>query len=123
MARLLVLLIGLVIGISALDSPAVAEMALAGAGSEHCDLVNSYAVPGRGIEQNTITKSVFEWSQGYMSGFNGYSMLIDRGSPFDLGAASLDTQWEFMVSYCRSHPTDFIIQAIQDMQVKLLLKK
>jgi hypothetical protein len=38
--------------------------------------------------QNNVAEYVFVWSQGYMSGFNGYSMLIGKGSPFDLGAVS-----------------------------------
>jgi hypothetical protein len=58
-----------------------------------------------------------------MSGFNGYSLLVSRSSPFDLGAVTPEAQWEFIVSYCRSHPVELIVKAIQDLQLKLLAKR
>ena len=58
-----------------------------------------------------------------MSGFNGYSLMVNKTSPLDLGATSAEVQWEYIVSYCRSHPTDFIVKAIQDLQLKLLQKE
>jgi hypothetical protein len=112
----------MIIILAAPSRQAVAELALAGAGASQCDLINSNAAPGRGSDQNDVTRYVFNWVQGYMSGFNGYSLMINKGSPFDLGAASPEAQWEYIVSYCRSHPHDFIIKAIQDVQLKLLKK-
>ena len=112
----------LLIILAATSRPAVAELAFAGAGASQCDLINSNAAPGRGNDQNQVTRYMFSWVQGYMSGFNGYSFMIDKGSPFDLGAASPDAQWEYIVSYCRSHPHDYIVKAIQDLQLKLLKK-
>jgi hypothetical protein len=112
----------LIIILAASSRQAVAELAFAGAGASQCDLINSNAAPGRGSDQNDVTRYVFNWVQGYMSGFNGYSLMINKGSPFDLGAASPEAQWEYIVSYCRSHPHDFIVKAIQDVQLKLLKK-
>jgi hypothetical protein len=113
----------LIIILASSSRQAVAELAFAGAGASQCDLINSNAAPGRGTDQNDVTRYVFNWVQGYMSGFNGYSlMMINKGSPFDLGAASPEAQWEYIVSYCRSHPHDFIVKAIQDVQLKLLKK-
>jgi len=112
----------LIIILAASSRRAVAELAFAGAGASQCDLINSNAGPGRGSDQNDVTRYVFNWVQGYMSGFNGYSLMISKGSPFDLGAASPEAQWEYIVSYCRSHPHDFIVKAIQDVQLKLLKK-
>jgi hypothetical protein len=123
MARRSVFCAALLIIILATSSrQAVAELALAGAGASQCDLINSNAASGRGSDQNDVTRYVFNWVQGYMSGFNGYSLMINKRSPFDLGAASPEAQWEYIVSYCRSHPHDFIIKAIQDVQLKLLKK-
>jgi hypothetical protein len=112
----------LIIILAASSRQAVAELALAGAGSGQCDLVNSNAVPGRGTDNNFVAQMLFTWVQGYMSGFNGYSLMVNKTSPFDLGATSPEAQWEYIVSYCRSHPHDFIIKAIQDVQLKLLKK-
>src|SRR4051794_448637 len=109
--------IGLLIALTTVGSfrSAEAEMSMAGAGSSQCDLVNSNAVPGRGTDNNFVAQLLFSWVQGYMSGFNGYSLLVNKTSPFDLGATSPEAQWEYIVSYCRSHPTDFIIKAIQEL--------
>jgi len=124
MARRLQLYAGLLIIIlTASFRPVNAEMAMAGAGSAQCDLVNSNAVPGRGTDNNFVAQLLFTWVQGYMSGFNGYSLLVNKTSPFDLGATSPEAQWEYIVSYCRSHPTEFIVKAIQEVQLKLLSKK
>ncbi len=112
----------LIIILASSSRQAVAELAFAGAGASQCDLINSNAAPRRGSDQNDVTRYVFNWVQGYMSGFNGYSLMISKGSPFDLGAASPEAQWEYIVSYCRSHPHDFIVKAIQDVQLKLLKK-
>jgi hypothetical protein len=69
MARRLQFCAGLVlIMLAASSSLAIAELALAGAGAGQCDLINSNAAPGRGVEQNDVTKYVFNWVQGYMSG-------------------------------------------------------
>jgi hypothetical protein len=38
-------------------------------------------------------------AQGYMSGFNSYSYLVNKNAPFDLGAASPEAQ-----SACRPRP-------------------
>jgi hypothetical protein len=84
----------LIIILAASSRQAVAELAFAGAGASQCDLINSNAAPGRGSDQNDVTRYVFNWVQGYMSGFNGYSLMINKGSPFDLGAASPEAQWE-----------------------------
>jgi len=110
----------LIIALAGYIKPANAEMAFAGAGSNQCSTINSNAVPGRGSGQNLVTQNVFSWVQGYMSGFNGYSLLINRGSPFDLEAASPEAQWEYIVSYCRSHPAELIVKAVQEVQLKLL---
>ena len=59
---------------SASSRQAVAELAFAGAGASQCDLINSNAAPGRGSDQNDVTRYVFNWVQGYMSGFNGLSL-------------------------------------------------
>jgi hypothetical protein len=123
MARAFTTLAGLLIILMAASfRPAHAEMAMAGAGSAQCDLVNSNAVPGRGTNNNFVAQMLLTWVQGYMSGFNGYSLMVNKTSPFDLGATSPEAQWEYIVSYCRSHPTDFIVKAIQEVQLKLLKK-
>jgi hypothetical protein len=109
-----------VLAASIVCQSAMAEKAFVGAGSNQCDLINSNAVAGRGSDQNTLTQAVFIWSQGYLSGYNAYSLLIGHGSPFDLEAARPESQWEYIVSYCRTHPTDAIVKAIQDLQIKLL---
>jgi hypothetical protein len=57
-----------------------------------------------------------------MSGFHGFQFLIQQNNSFDLGAVSPEAQWEFIVSYCRSHPHEFIVRGIQEMQLKLLKK-
>lgn len=104
-------------------SPALTrELAFAGAGAGQCQLVNANAMPGRGSDQSNVSMLIFTWVQGYMSGFNSYALLINQASPFNLGAASTDAQWEYIVSYCRSHPADYIVKAIQDMELKLLKK-
>lgn len=113
----------LAIAVSVSWSPARAELAFAGAGSSQCDVVNANTVPGRGAEQNVTTQMIFSWVQGYMSGFNGYSLMVNQRSPFDLGAVSTEAQWEFIVSYCRSHPAELIVKAIQDLELKLLAKR
>jgi hypothetical protein len=61
-------------------------------------------------------------SDTYMPGFNGYSLMVNRTSPFDLAANSTEVQWEYVVSYCRSHPADSIVKALLEMQSKLLKK-
>jgi len=66
-----------------------------------------------------MTQMVFIWVQGYMSGFNGYSYLV-KGRTFDLGSASPEAQWEYIVSFCRSNPNTPIVKAIQEMQLRLL---
>jgi hypothetical protein len=101
---------------------ATAELAFAGAGSGQCNVINSNAIPGRGSEQNRITLMLFSWIQGYMSGFNSFQLLTQNTASFDLGAASPEAQWEYIVSYCRSHPHEFVVRAIQEMQLKLLKK-
>ena len=123
MARRLVFCAALlIIMLAASSRQAVAELAFAGAGASQCDLINSNAAPGRGSDQNDVTRYVFNWVQGYMSGFNGYSLMINKGSPFDLVLRAPEAQWEYIVSYCRSHSHDFIVKAIQDVQLKLLKK-
>jgi hypothetical protein len=103
-------------------SPALAELSFVGAGASQCQAVNSNVMPGRGSTQNSVSMLIFSWVQGYMSGFNSYSLLLNQTSPFDLGATSPEAQWEYIVSYCRSHPADFIVKAIQDLELKLLKK-
>jgi len=66
-----------------------------------------------------MTQMVFIWVQGYMSGFNGYSYMV-KGRTFDLGSASPEAQWEYIVSFCRSNPNTPIVKAIQEMQLRLL---
>jgi hypothetical protein len=57
-----------------------------------------------------------------MSGFNSFQLMTQDRSSFDLGAASPEAQWEYIVSYCRSNPQEFIVRGIQEMQLKLLKK-
>jgi hypothetical protein len=95
------------------------ELGFAGAGAQNCSLVNRNTIPGRGSEQNFVTQMIFSWVQGYMSGFNGYSYMV-KGGTFDLGSASTEAQWEYIVSFCRSNPNTPIVKAIQEMQLKLL---
>lgn len=95
------------------------ELAFAGAGSQQCQFLNERAVPGRGSGQNLATQLIFTWAQGYMSGFNGYSLGINKGY-VNLGTVSAEVQWEYLVSHCRSHPADHIVQAIQGLQVNVL---
>jgi hypothetical protein len=99
-----------------------AELAFAGAGAQQCNVVNSNAVPGRGSGQNTVILMIFSWIQGYMSGFHGFQLLTQDSTSFDLGAVSPAAQWEFIVSYCRSHPHEQIVRGIQELQLKLLKK-
>ena len=99
-----------------------AELAFAGAGANQCNVMNSNATPGRGSGQNTTTMLLFSWIQGYMSGFHGFQLLLQNKSSFDLGAVSPEAQWEYIVSYCRSHPHEYIVRGIQEMQLKLLKK-
>lgn len=107
----------------ALPSPALAqELAFAGAGAGQCQLLNANAMPGRGSDQSHVSMLIFTWVQGYMSGFNSYALLFNQAAPFDLGAARPEAQWEYIVSYCRSHPADYIVKAVQDMELKLLKK-
>jgi hypothetical protein len=101
---------------------ATAELAFAGAGANQCNVVNSNASPGRGSGQNVVTMNTFSWIQGYMSGFNSFRLLTQQRTSFDLGAASPEAQWEYIVSYCRSNPAESIVRAIQEMQLKLLKK-
>jgi hypothetical protein len=68
-----------------------------------------------------MTMFVFTWAQGYMSGFNGYSLMINKGY-VNLGAVSAEVQWEHIVSHCRSHPADYIVQAVQSLQVLMMGK-
>src|SRR5262245_6826520 len=91
------------------------ELGFAGVGARQCQFLNANAVPGRGSGQNLVTQLTFTWAQGYMSGFNGYSLGINRGY-IDLGAASQEAQWEYIVSYCRSHPDNYIVHAVQNLQ-------
>jgi hypothetical protein len=122
-SRSMLAVASLVAAITASSGPALAEaLGFAGAGAIGCQQLNSNTIPGRGSGQNTVSQLVFSWVQGYMSGFNSYSYLIKNDAPFDLGAASTEAQWETIVSYCRSHPYDPIVRAIQDMQLKLLKK-
>ncbi len=95
------------------------ELGFAGAGAQNCSVVNKNAVPGRGPAQNFVTQMVFNWAQGYMSGFNGYSYMV-KGRTFDLGSTSTEAQWEYIVSFCRSNPNTPIVKAIQEMQLRLL---
>jgi hypothetical protein len=90
------------------------ELGFAGAGAQFCNLVNKNTVPGRGSEQNSVTQMVFSWVQGY-----GYSYMV-KGKTFDLGSASPEAQWEYIVSFCRSNPNAPIVKAIQEMQFRLL---
>jgi hypothetical protein len=101
---------------------AIAELAFAGAGANQCNVVNSNAIPGRGSGQNVVTMNMFSWIQGYMSGFHGFQLMTQQYSSFDLGAVSPEAQWEYIVSYCRSHPHEPIVRGIQEMQLKLLKK-
>jgi hypothetical protein len=101
---------------------ATAELAFAGAGAQQCNYVNANAIPGRGSGQNLTTMLTFSWIQGYMSGFHGFQLLAQNTTSFDLAAASPEAQWEYIVSYCRSHPYEGIVRAIQEMQLKLLKK-
>jgi len=101
---------------------ATAELAFTGAGSGQCNVINSSAIPGRGSGQNTTTMMMMSWIQGYMSGFHGFQLLTQKTTSFDLGAASPEAQWEYIVSYCRSNPHEFIVRGIQEMQLKLLKK-
>jgi hypothetical protein len=64
----------------------------------------------------------FSWIQGYMSGFHGFQLLAEHRTCCDLGAVSPEAQWEYIVSYCRAHPYEGIVRAIQEMQLKLLKK-
>jgi hypothetical protein len=95
------------------------ELGFAGVGVQNCSVVNKNAIPGRGSGQNFMTQMVFTWVQGYMSGFNGYSYMV-KGRTFDLGSASTEAQWEYIVSFCRSNPNAPIVKAIQEMQLRLL---
>lgn len=95
------------------------ELGFAGPGAGNCSLVNKNTIPGRGSEQNSVTLMIFSWAQGYMSGFNSYSYML-KGRTFDLGAASTEAQWEYIVSFCRSNPNAPIVKAIQEMQFRLL---
>jgi hypothetical protein len=95
------------------------QLGFFGAGAQNCSEINRAAIPGKGPGQNTLTNMLFTWVQGYMSGFNGYSYMVN-GRTFDLGSASPEAQWEYIVSFCRSNPNTFIVKAIQEMQVRLL---
>jgi hypothetical protein len=55
----------LIIILPASSRQAVAELAFAGAGASQCDLINSNAAPGRGSDQNDVTRYVFSWVQGW----------------------------------------------------------
>src|SRR6516162_572568 len=103
--------------------PATAELAFAGVGAQQCTYVNSNAIPGRGSGQNLATMITFSWIQGYVSGFHGFQLLVQQTTSFDLGAVSPEAQWEYIVSYCRSHPHEGIVRGIQEMQLKLLKKE
>src|ERR1700730_6635261 len=92
------------LGVIVTSRAAFAGLALAGVGAQNCSLLNQFATPGRGSEQNFTTQLVYTWVQGFMSGFNGYSLLIG-GKSYDLSAASHEAQWEYIVSFCRSNPT------------------
>jgi hypothetical protein len=105
-----------------LPTAAAAELAFAGAGSNQCNMINSNAIPGRGSGQNIVTMSTFSWIQGYMSGFNSFQLLTQQRTSFDLGAASPEAQWEYIVSYCQSNPAESIVRGIQEMQLRLLKK-
>ena len=95
------------------------ELGFAGVGTQNCSVVNKNAIPGRGPVQNFMTQMVFTWLQGYMSGFNEHSYMV-KGRTFDLGSASTEAQWEYIVSFCRSNPDTPIVKAIQEMQLRLL---
>ena len=95
------------------------ELGFAGVGVQNCNVLNKNTIPGRGSGQNFTTQMVFTWAQGYMSGFNGHSYMV-KGRTFDLGSASAEAQWEYIVSFCRSNPNTPIIKAIQEMQLRLL---
>jgi hypothetical protein len=108
------------IGLTGQPTKALTEvLGFAGVGSQNCNVVSQNAIPGRGSEQNFMTQIVFMWVQGYMSGFNGYSYMVNGGT-YDLGSASTDAQWEYIVSFCRSNPNTPIVKAIQEMQRRLL---
>lgn len=95
------------------------EAAFMGAGTQQCQTLNKRAIPGRGSDQNLATQLIFTWAQGYMSGFNSYSLGINRGY-VNLGAVSNEVQWEYLVSHCRSHPADSIVDAVISLQVNVL---
>jgi hypothetical protein len=57
-----------------------------------------------------------------MDAFHGFQLLVEQTTSFDLGAVSTEAQWEYIVSYCRSHPYEPIVRAVQEMQLKLLTR-
>ena len=63
------------------------------------------------------------WWRGFVSGFNGHAMTVGQGAPFDVEAASPEAQWEYIVSYCRSHPHEAIARAILSLHYESPFKK
>jgi hypothetical protein len=70
-----------------------------------------------------------QWPWWYFHGFKGiclafmvFQLLTQDSTSFDLGAVSPAAQWEFIVSYYRSHPHEQIVRGIQELQLKLLKK-
>jgi len=116
-------IMAIIVSALASSEPTVAEeLSLTGAGTGQCQLINTNAAPGRGPNQDVATMIIFSWVQGYLSGFNSYWLVGGNPAPFDLGKVTQEIQWEYIVSYCQSHPAAFIIKAIQDLQLKLLQK-
>jgi hypothetical protein len=113
------LLLSMMIGMLCVSQALGEQLGFAGAGAQSCGVVTQSAIPGMGSGQNIVTQNVFSWIQGYMSGFNGYSYLV-KGGTYDLGSASPEAQWEYIVSFCRSNPNTEIVRVIQEMQAKLL---
>jgi hypothetical protein len=113
------LLLSMMIGVLCVSQALGEQLGFAGVGTSSCAVVTQSAIPGRGPTQNDMTVMIFSWIQGYMSGFNGYSYLV-KGGTYDLGSASPEAQWEYIVSFCRSNPNTIIVRALQEMQAKLL---
>jgi hypothetical protein len=75
-----------------------------GAGTMSCGEVTA------ALQQHPEDENLFfSWAQGFMSGLN--TELLKRGET-DLNGRSLDTQKQFISSYCKEHPRAPYFEAV-----------
>ena len=90
---------------------------ISGIGAQRCAILNARATAGTNPND---TAAVLIWIEGFISGLN---MNAENDFYYDLTSVTSEQQTAQILSYCRNHPSEAVMNAALHLAQNVLAKK